>query len=129
MTERLSLSSSTGRLGRDLMAGHVLRSSGSQWLQGTVRAEPYCILNVQVETQGLRDVEMLHENTGTQPSCQESDLNPEPPWVSAPHQGNLVGLVQGPPPPKPESTADPPGLRTAFLHDVGDVFFECFQEH
>lgn len=79
------------------MAGHVLRSSGSQRLQGAVGAEPYCILNVQVETQGLRDVEMLHENTGTQPSCQEPDLNPQPPWVSAPHQGNLVGLVQGPP--------------------------------
>ena len=46
---------------------------------------------------------------------------PEPtaPRVSALHQRNLVGPVQGPPPPRSESAADPPGLRTAFLHHGG----------
>ena len=47
------------------MAGHMLCSSGSQQLQGAVRAEPYCILNVQVETQGPKDVKMPHKNTRT----------------------------------------------------------------
>lgn len=71
------------------MAGHVLCAPlGSQAASGSCKGQrPYCILNVQVETQGAGDVEMLHEATGTQPSCQEPDLNPQPPWVSAPHQG------------------------------------------
>lgn len=64
-------------------------------------------------------------------TTQLPGARPEPtaPRVSALHQGNLVGPVQGPPPPKSESAADPQGSGQPSSTMWGMSFVERFQKH